>query len=150
MFSHHSLCHHLLWLLMALVLGVSIHNIIRILPVVASTDIPILPVPISGHHTVRISPCRDSLFNEKNAWSPIFVDEMTHEDPRLPDAPISALLFSVRGILYEDKNTKCLIILASGAAQFIVAEGDGLLDSEEAVARIFSDRVTIINRGVTD
>ncbi|EOZ4937275.1 MULTISPECIES: hypothetical protein [Enterobacter cloacae complex] len=75
---------------------------------------------------------------------------MTPEDPRLPDAQISALFFSVKGILYESQNTKRLTILASRAAQFIVAEGDGLLYNEENVIRIFSDLVIIISRGVTN
>ncbi|MGX5079604.1 type II secretion system protein N [Enterobacter mori] len=88
------------------------------------------------------------LFNEKNAWSPFAVSEMDIEDEQLRDAPVSRLPLKVMGVLYHRSHKKSLAIIASGPTQFSVGEGGRLQNSVASVARIFDDRVIIINQGV--
>lgn len=89
-----------------------------------------------------------SLFNEKNAWTEFSTHEMRTDDKRLRDAPPSQLPLKIFGVLFHNRHEKSLAIISAGGAQFTAGEGEFLANSDIRVARIFNDRVIIINRGL--
>lgn len=109
--------------------------------------LPESPAPADNTVPVTLN-LKLSLFKENNAWSEFSTSEMRTDDKRLLDAPASRLPLKIVGILFNPRHDKSLAIVASGTKQFTAGEGERLDNSDLSIARIFNDRVIIINQGL--
>lgn len=136
-----------IWLLSALLLIVALLRLIMTLTAGHAFTIELPVSPENGQNAPRASALNLALFNEKQAWSPFAVGEMTSDDARLHDAPRSTLPVKVVGIVHQRKADQSLAILAANQQQFTVSSSEALPGYAAKVARIFPDRVIVQYRG---
>ncbi|WP_413676610.1 type II secretion system protein N [Pantoea dispersa] len=86
------------------------------------------------------------LFPHDIAEDAFAISRLNADDPRLLNAPLSRLPFSVTGILNSSNPQKSLAILTAGTQQFLVSVNDTLQGSTARVVRIFADRLILAHQ----
>lgn len=130
------------WLPVALLL-VALIQLVRVLtaPAPAAPPLPPVVAPASKQAPTRPDPFPLAWTEEAFALS-----RLNEDDPRLFDAPVSGLPFSVAGILSSSDPRKSHAILTAGSQQLTVSVGDMLDGTAARVVRIFADRLILAHQ----